>query len=140
MRNSLKQRDQSPTPNLAPSAMQSKFKAEPVVQMSSMGISSRPPEMRGAFRSTKVSTTGNPQIKIVYLRKDKKGNFVFKVLPQDVEITRSINDIYSLRQSLVFEFPFYYVGSADPASERQGQQSELCEHLFSPAFEAEHCF
>lgn len=48
-------------------------------------------------------------IKIVYLRKEKKGNYVFKVLPDEREITRSINDIYSLRQSLVMEFPFYYV-------------------------------
>ena len=48
-------------------------------------------------------------IKIVYLRKEKKGNYVFKVLPDEREIVRSINDIYSLRQSLVLEFPFYYV-------------------------------
>ena len=49
------------------------------------------------------------KISIIYLRKEKQENYVFKVLPFNKEIIRSINDIYSLRASLVLEFPFYYV-------------------------------
>jgi hypothetical protein len=90
----------------------------------------RPPEQRSGFKSALKAPSERPQIKIIYLRKDKKGNFIFKVHPQDVEITRSVNDIYSLRQSLVLEFPFYYVPSPDSPGQGKGQQGQLCQHLF----------
>ena len=36
--------------------------------------------------------------------------FVFKVMPGDRQIIRSLADLYWLRASLCLEFPFYYVG------------------------------
>lgn len=78
------------------------------------------------------------EISIVYLRKDKKENFVFNVVPFNREIVRSINDIYNLRASLVLEFPFYYVFSKDSTCQRKRQQIKLCQHFFQTTFEPEY--
>lgn len=73
----------------------------------------------------------SPEINLVYLRKDKKGNFIFKVFPNNLEIVRSINDIYNLRASLILEFPFYYVNLKDSPSRRKRQPNLLCQHFLS---------
>jgi hypothetical protein len=66
-------------------------------------------------KSIMQKTKRFPEINIIYLRKDKNENFIFKVFPSNSEITRSLNDIYNLRSNLVVEFPFYYVCLLDSA-------------------------
>ena len=39
----------------------------------------------------------------------KGKEFVLKIYPSEKEITRKLNDIYWLQNSLMVEFPFYYV-------------------------------
>lgn len=40
----------------------------------------------------------------------KGKGFVLKIYPSQKEITRKLIDIYWLQNSLMIEFPFYYVG------------------------------
>ena len=54
-------------------------------------------------------------IKIIFDRKDKKDNYIFRILPSDTEVARSLRDIHNLRASLALEFPFYYVVLEDPS-------------------------
>lgn len=48
---------------------------------------------------------------IILLRavKKKKNRYVFQLLPDKVEFTRKLTDIYWLQNSLKAEFPYYYV-------------------------------
>ena len=52
------------------------------------------------------------KLNIVFLRSlapKHRNKFVFKVLPEGKEITRSLKDLYWLRSNLCVEFPYYYV-------------------------------
>jgi hypothetical protein len=59
----------------------------------------------------------------------QKNKFVFKVLPQNKEITRSLSDLYWLRSSLCVEFPYHYVDLEDPTDKGKGLQRK-----FYPSF------
>ena len=52
------------------------------------------------------------KLNIVFLRAaspKQRDKFVFKVLPFNKEIVRSLSDLYWLRSNLSIEFPYYYV-------------------------------
>jgi hypothetical protein len=61
----------------------------------------------------RIDGDNNRRLNIVFLRSlapKHKHKYVFKVLPDNREITRSLKDLYWLRSNLCVEFPYYYVG------------------------------
>ena len=53
----------------------------------------------------------SPDMNIVYTMTDSKdkNKFVFKLLPQEIVIKRSLTDLYWLRANLCIEFPYYII-------------------------------
>ena len=52
------------------------------------------------------------KVNIVFIRAlggKQKNKFLFRVLPQNNEIVRSLTDLYWLRSNLCLEFPYTYV-------------------------------
>lgn len=74
-----------------------------------------------------------PSINIVVLKSIKDEKFVLRVLPLDLEITRTLQDIYTLRANLCVEFPYYYVPSADPSRRLGRQQGQFHPELLLAA-------
>ncbi len=49
------------------------------------------------------------KIMVLKMDKNKKNTFVLKLLPQNIDFTRKLNDLYWLRSKLCVEFPYNYV-------------------------------
>ena len=49
------------------------------------------------------------RISIIVIKSIKDEKFTLKVMPNEKEIMRTLQEIYTLRANLCVEFPYYYV-------------------------------
>ena len=59
-----------------------------------------------------IQKDNRDKLNIVFMRSlapKQKETYLFKVMPFNKEIKRSLNDLYWLRSNLCIEFPYYYV-------------------------------
>lgn len=56
-----------------------------------------------------------PKVSVIFLKVHPSDDtkYIFKVLPGDQQIVRSLPDLYWLRTNLCLEFPYYYVRLKD---------------------------
>lgn len=73
-----------------------------------------------------------PKVSIIFLKvhPSDDSKYVFKVLPGERQIVRSLSDLYWLRANLCIEFPFYYVLLLDTADQRRRLQGKFHPQLF----------
>ena len=59
--------------------------------------------------SPEVSRAPTRSVHLVLTRTLANERFVFKVMPHNKEIVRSLTDVYNLRDLLCVEFPYFFV-------------------------------